>query len=335
MEENLENYSRLIDRLMSDDRSTFRNDLETLAQTFGSFRPLEDLAKLARENKELLGVLLELTKAYGQTGSLGLLAFHSSRRIGPQAIPYIREEWQKNIDASGVHYLHMCLMDIIGASSNDEESRRLMPVIAEQEIPFWVAMMQRSKTGSRGLLGWAVGALAAYAPSRAMQAGESLISLLYDDNSSVRMHTVRGLLSIGCQSLLQDALFRLARVDQDGSALELLLRVPETVNVDTKDESGKTALNYAREVGNERTAEMLEKAGAAKPRLPKSSDFPPGTKFVIKEFDVPLAWIPSRGWFNWFGGASRPYDERFLRVDNNWHADSFEEWIRVVEQSLP
>jgi hypothetical protein len=69
-------------------------------------------------------------------------------------------------------------------------------------------------------------------------------------------------------------------------------------------------------------------------RLPKSSDFPPGTEFVIKEFNLPLVWIPNQGWFNWFGGTPRPYDTRFLRVDNNWAAESFEEWLGVVEASL-
>ena len=69
-------------------------------------------------------------------------------------------------------------------------------------------------------------------------------------------------------------------------------------------------------------------------RLPKSSDFPAGTEFVVKEFDVPLARVPGQGWFNWFGGKPRPYDERSLRVDNNWPDESFEEWIRIVEASL-
>ena len=71
-----------------------------------------------------------------------------------------------------------------------------------------------------------------------------------------------------------------------------------------------------------------------KSQLPKISDFPPRTEFVIKEFDVPLVWVPGRGWFNWFGGTPRPYDESSLRVDNNWHAESFEEWIGIVEASL-
>ena len=69
-------------------------------------------------------------------------------------------------------------------------------------------------------------------------------------------------------------------------------------------------------------------------QLPKISDFPPGTKFVIKEFDVPLVWVPWQGWFNWFGGTPRRYDESFLRVDNNWPAESFEEWVGIVEASL-
>ena len=70
------------------------------------------------------------------------------------------------------------------------------------------------------------------------------------------------------------------------------------------------------------------------PRLPKPSDFPPGTTFVIKELDVPLAFIPGKGWFNFFGGAPRAYDPSFLKPENNRDADSFEEWRAVVEASL-
>jgi hypothetical protein len=67
--------------------------------------------------------------------------------------------------------------------------------------------------------------------------------------------------------------------------------------------------------------------------LPEISDFPPGTEFVIKEFDLPLVRVPGQGWFNWFRGTPRPYDESSLRVDNNWPA-SFEEWVEVVKESL-
>ena len=69
-------------------------------------------------------------------------------------------------------------------------------------------------------------------------------------------------------------------------------------------------------------------------QLPKSSDFPPGSEFVIKEFDLPLVRIPDRGWFNWYGGSPLPYDVGFLRVDNNWPAESFDEWIGVIQASL-
>jgi len=68
--------------------------------------------------------------------------------------------------------------------------------------------------------------------------------------------------------------------------------------------------------------------------LPEAADFPAGTEFIIKEFDVPLVCIPGRGWFNWFGGSPRPYDVGFLKVDNNWQAESFEEWRAIVEGSI-
>lgn len=69
-------------------------------------------------------------------------------------------------------------------------------------------------------------------------------------------------------------------------------------------------------------------------RLPTAADFPLGTEFVIKEFDVPLVCIPGKGCFNWFGGSPRPYDVYFLKVDNNRNADSFEEWVAIVKDSL-
>ena len=70
-----------------------------------------------------------------------------------------------------------------------------------------------------------------------------------------------------------------------------------------------------------------------KSQLPKRSDFPPEAEFVIKEFDVPLVRLPDGGWFNWFGGTPRPYDASPLRVDNNWPAESFEEWVEIVAAS--
>jgi len=69
-------------------------------------------------------------------------------------------------------------------------------------------------------------------------------------------------------------------------------------------------------------------------KLPNRSEFPSGTEFVIKEFDVPLVQIPDGGWFNWFGGRPQPYDASSLRVDNNWPATSFEEWVGIVAASM-
>ena len=71
--------------------------------------------------------------------------------------------------------------------------------------------------------------------------------------------------------------------------------------------------------------------------IPAWSDFPPGTQFIIKEFDLPLAKVPVDGkveWQNWFGGTPQRYDVTRLRVDNNWPAESFEQWAKVVADSL-
>lgn len=131
MEETPENYSALINRLKSGSRLTFREAIKLLAQTFGSSRPLEDTAKLASENKDLLRVLLELTKEHGQLDKTGLLSFWSIWRIVPKAITSIREEWARHTDARGLHYLHMCLMNIIVAHPQEEKWRRAMPFIAD------------------------------------------------------------------------------------------------------------------------------------------------------------------------------------------------------------
>jgi hypothetical protein len=71
-----------------------------------------------------------------------------------------------------------------------------------------------------------------------------------------------------------------------------------------------------------------------KPTPPTPTDFPPGSTFVIKEFDVPIVHIPGQGWFNWFGGTPKPYDPKWLKVDNNWPAESFEAWAALVAHSL-
>lgn len=70
-------------------------------------------------------------------------------------------------------------------------------------------------------------------------------------------------------------------------------------------------------------------------QLPGPGDFPVGAEFVVKEADVPLVQMPDGTWFTWFGGSPRPYDLRFLKADNNQNADSFEQWLEVVRDSLP
>ena len=70
------------------------------------------------------------------------------------------------------------------------------------------------------------------------------------------------------------------------------------------------------------------------PVLPTAADFAPGTAFIIKEFDVPLVQVQGGACFNWYGRTPRPYDVTPLRVDNNWPADSFEEWVALVAESM-
>ncbi|EKE70215.1 hypothetical protein B3C1_13973 [Gallaecimonas xiamenensis 3-C-1] len=72
-------------------------------------------------------------------------------------------------------------------------------------------------------------------------------------------------------------------------------------------------------------------------QLPKLEDFPLGTEFYIKEFDVPLVRISEGSkckWLNWFGGTPKEYDATALIVSNNWEAESFEQWLKIVKDSL-
>lgn len=65
-------------------------------------------------------------------------------------------------------------------------------------------------------------------------------------------------------------------------------------------------------------------------KRPTRTDFPEGCMFYIKEFDLPLVRMPGGGWVNWFSGEPREYDPSPLRVDNNWLAESFEEWVKLM-----
>ncbi|MCL1090971.1 hypothetical protein L2744_15455 [Shewanella profunda] len=73
--------------------------------------------------------------------------------------------------------------------------------------------------------------------------------------------------------------------------------------------------------------------------LPKRSDFPTGTEFYIFEWDLPLSKEPSIdgksvSYFNWYGGTKRPYPAERLKIDNNWRAESYDEWVSIIEQSI-
>ena len=71
---------------------------------------------------------------------------------------------------------------------------------------------------------------------------------------------------------------------------------------------------------------------------PTKESFPEGTKFYIKEFDIPLIQTPegsSVRWYNWLGGEQRDYDDSCLKLGNNWEAESFSEWRQLVKGSTP
>ena len=70
-----------------------------------------------------------------------------------------------------------------------------------------------------------------------------------------------------------------------------------------------------------------------KKKLPKIADSPEKTEFYIKECNAPLVHTPSNEWFNWFGGKPREYDIKNLKIGNNLLAESFEEWVRIVDES--
>ncbi|ODC02922.1 hypothetical protein BFW38_04500 [Terasakiispira papahanaumokuakeensis] len=73
--------------------------------------------------------------------------------------------------------------------------------------------------------------------------------------------------------------------------------------------------------------------------MPQEEDFPKGTAFYIFEWDVPLSKEPNAdgqtvSYFNWFGGEKKPYPIERLKIDNHWPADSYAQWIKVIEASL-
>ena len=59
--------------------------------------------------------------------------------------------------------------------------------------------------------------------------------------------------------MLKKAVFRLARIARDESALEQLLNRAERIDVNAKDRISKTALMYAEVSANKRMVEFLKK----------------------------------------------------------------------------
>lgn len=74
-----------------------------------------------------------------------------------------------------------------------------------------------------------------------------------------------------------------------------------------------------------------------KPYVPAESDFVQGTEFLVFEFRCPLSKSPtgdSVSYVAWYGGLPSRLDPKYLKVDNNWPADSFESWAALVESSI-
>ena len=74
-----------------------------------------------------------------------------------------------------------------------------------------------------------------------------------------------------------------------------------------------------------------------KPCVPTKSDFPPGAEFLVFEFRCPLAKSPSGDglvYVAWYGGVPNRLDPKWLKIDNNWPADSFEAWAELVKRSI-
>jgi hypothetical protein len=72
----------------------------------------------------------------------------------------------------------------------------------------------------------------------------------------------------------------------------------------------------------------------------EESDFPPGRRFLVKGFDLPVSLSPEYVATNWWGGTPEVMDDEWLRhaiFISNEGLDpvSFEEFLKVVDASRP
>ena len=157
--------------------------------------------------------------------------------------------------------------------------------------------------------------------------------LAFSETYSVQVSVLLALCLVSVLTLLAQIAWNIVSGSQDGLEQSIGYRLFFGANATPATPSA------SQEKVIPQTAVREKQPMTDNPRLPKASDFPPGTAFVINEFDVPLVSVPNMdnktvSWFNWYGGVPRAYDPSSLKQGNSWDADSFEEWVGIVEASL-
>ena len=70
-------------------------------------------------------------------------------------------------------------------------------------------------------------------------------------------------------------------------------------------------------------------------KLPIESDFSRSTEFYIYDWDIPLTKETNNDgigvqYFNWLDGTKKPFPIESLKIDNNWPAESFNQWVSNI-----
>ena len=68
--------------------------------------------------------------------------------------------------------------------------------------------------------------------------------------------------------------------------------------------------------------------------LPKLSDFPPGTRFLVRYGDSPAVAEPGKLPFSWFGGKPNPLPTSFIEDGHMSPEVTFPEWLEVLKASI-